>query len=193
MTETQTTIADWAAETFGPSKGPLATLLRANEEMSELLRAVYSEDWTAARLEVADVLIVLCRWSEADGSDLMKAGEDYLSAVAHVPDYFGRSNLDVAICMNGLLADEIADSIAERSWSRLRGVSACAQVLAGKLGFDLWEAIEAKMEVNRARTWARNDDGTGYHVKARAGGPPDRRSGDNRRVDDKRRARLKKR
>ena len=37
--------------------------------------------------------------------------------------------------------------------------------LAGSMDMDLGAAIEAKMEVNRARQWRLSGNGTGYHVK----------------------------
>jgi NTP pyrophosphatase (non-canonical NTP hydrolase) len=37
--------------------------------------------------------------------------------------------------------------------------------LAGVHGRDLAEAVDRKMNINRSRTWVRNGDGTGCHVK----------------------------
>jgi hypothetical protein len=37
-------------------------------------------------------------------------------------------------------------------------------VLADRWGVDLHAHCDAKMEVNRARTWHANGDGTGYHI-----------------------------
>jgi NTP pyrophosphatase (non-canonical NTP hydrolase) len=36
--------------------------------------------------------------------------------------------------------------------------------LAGLLGHDLGEQVDAKMQINRARTWKAAGDGTGGHV-----------------------------
>ncbi|MEQ1781896.1 MAG: nucleotide pyrophosphohydrolase [Hyphomonadaceae bacterium] len=36
--------------------------------------------------------------------------------------------------------------------------------LAGLLGHDLYEQVDAKMVINRARTWKAMGDGTGSHV-----------------------------
>lgn len=41
--------------------------------------------------------------------------------------------------------------------------------LAGLRGFDLGEAVDAKMAINRARKWKALGDGTGYHVKDEGG------------------------
>lgn len=37
--------------------------------------------------------------------------------------------------------------------------------LAHQRGFNLHEAIDQKMQINRNRVWMANGDGTGYHVK----------------------------
>jgi len=42
--ETQETISQWAEETFGPVGSNASVAARANQEMSELLRALTSND-----------------------------------------------------------------------------------------------------------------------------------------------------
>lgn len=37
--------------------------------------------------------------------------------------------------------------------------------LAALKGFDLHAEVDRKMAINRARRWAANGDGTGYHIK----------------------------
>jgi NTP pyrophosphatase (non-canonical NTP hydrolase) len=37
--------------------------------------------------------------------------------------------------------------------------------LADRMGFDLMDEIDRKMEVNRARLWRLSPDGHGYHVR----------------------------
>ncbi|GMV60974.1 MAG: hypothetical protein AMXMBFR74_01430 [Parvibaculum sp.] len=95
--ETQSTIALWGEETFGPVSDPAALARRASIEMEELIEALEKGDTEEAARETADVLILLNR-------------------------------------------------------------------LGTTLGFDLLEAVDAKMKVNRARHWVPAGDGTGRHV-----------------------------
>ena len=94
--ETQSTIARWGEETFGPVSDPVALAKRASIEMDELIEVLEKGDTEEAARETADVLILLNR-------------------------------------------------------------------LGTTLGFDLLEAVDAKMKVNRARRWVPAGDGTGRH------------------------------
>lgn len=67
----QRDISKWQNETFGEPKSNLGIAIRANEEMAELLRCLAADDTDpAARLEVADVVIVLCRLVERLGGTM---------------------------------------------------------------------------------------------------------------------------
>jgi NTP pyrophosphatase (non-canonical NTP hydrolase) len=101
MTESQKSISAWAEQTFGPSGSNIRVAVRAQEELTELLRALSVDDeHPKAAEEVADVVIVLQR-------------------------------------------------------------------LATRLGIDLWQEVERKMTVNRARVWKVDGSGHGYHVRDR--------------------------
>lgn len=70
-TETQQTITAWANETFGTTSSNARVAARANEEMSELLRALTADDThPKARVEIADIAIVLYRLATRLGADL---------------------------------------------------------------------------------------------------------------------------
>jgi NTP pyrophosphatase (non-canonical NTP hydrolase) len=70
--ETQTTVSEWADETFGPSTSNVRVAVRTNEEMAELLRALSTdESHPKAAEEVADIVIVLYRLATRLGVDLM--------------------------------------------------------------------------------------------------------------------------
>jgi hypothetical protein len=56
--------------------------------------------------------------------------------------------------------DKIADEAAD--------VLIVLYGVAGMRGFDLHAEVDRKMAVNRARRWAANGDGTGYHIKTEA-------------------------
>ena len=51
------------------------------------------------------------------------------------------------------IADEIADIII------------CGYQAMTTIGFDMNACVDHKMEINRARKWKLNNDGTGQHVK----------------------------
>ena len=69
--ETQAAIAKWAADMFGDPKSNVRIAARANEEMSELLRALTADDDNfAAANETADIVIVLYRLADRMGFDL---------------------------------------------------------------------------------------------------------------------------
>ena len=61
--ETEQSITDWAAKTFGGEVTPAVLAVRANHEMAELLRELIIHDPSPEKIaeEAADVLIVLYR------------------------------------------------------------------------------------------------------------------------------------
>jgi NTP pyrophosphatase (non-canonical NTP hydrolase) len=70
-TENQKTITAWANETFGHAHSVMRVVVRANEEMAELLRALSTDDHSRkAAAEIADVIIVLCRAATMLGVDI---------------------------------------------------------------------------------------------------------------------------
>ncbi|CAM8655679.1 hypothetical protein [Sphingobium cupriresistens] len=99
MRESTQSIGEWASATFGDAGSDARVAARANEEMSELLRAATSgRPAEHLVVEAADVVIILAR-------------------------------------------------------------------LAYRNGFDLWEEVEKKMAINRARVWKQDGTGHGYHVR----------------------------
>ena len=72
MKETQTTITQWANQTFGVSSSNVRVASRANEEMAELIRALTTDDYNPkAAEEIADVVIVLCRLATQLGCNIL--------------------------------------------------------------------------------------------------------------------------
>jgi len=55
----------------------------------------------------------------------------------------------------------------ERVASEAADVLVLLYRLAHTCGFDLHEALDAKMRVNRGRVWKRDHDGTGHHVRVK--------------------------
>lgn len=158
--ETQESVTAWAAETFGTPKSQLTILLRANEEMAELLQDVERDDREAVRLELADVIIVLYRWAERERIDLFSYNRRASERWARGPA------LELIAHMNRMLAATIESEvlgkhptwyIPEFMWS--------AEEIARIYGVDILDAIDEKMAVNRSRKWVRRGDGCGEHVK----------------------------
>lgn len=74
--ETQTTISQWADETFGAAGSNARVAARANEEMAELMRALTVDDnHPKAVEEIADIVIVLSRLATRLGVDLQSEVE----------------------------------------------------------------------------------------------------------------------
>ncbi|WP_073954729.1 nucleotide pyrophosphohydrolase [Thalassospira sp. TSL5-1] len=69
--ENQTTICQWAEETFGQVADPVALVDRAMMEMQELRAAVVSQDVDEIGRESADVMILLYRLVDQFGLDLL--------------------------------------------------------------------------------------------------------------------------
>jgi NTP pyrophosphatase (non-canonical NTP hydrolase) len=69
MKWTQVSITGWSTQTFG-NRTALATAVRANKEMAELLSALENGEDEVARKEVADVVIVLMQVAQRLNIDL---------------------------------------------------------------------------------------------------------------------------
>lgn len=72
-TEDQKSITAWGEETFGPATGPDVLVIRAQQEMEELLEAVRAGDHAEAALETADVFILLYRVATLCGFEVNEA------------------------------------------------------------------------------------------------------------------------
>lgn len=62
--------------------------------------------------------------------------------------------------------DAIATGDMASAGGELADVAICLYVAASEMGIDLQAAIDAKMAINRSRTWRRDATGCIYHVKA---------------------------
>ena len=84
------------------------------------------------------------------------------------------SNARVAARANEEMAELLrkVTSVTDRSAEDLIAQE-CADVvivlhrLARRCGYDLYEAVDAKMEINRQREWKQDGSGHGYHVRER--------------------------
>lgn len=75
-----------------------------------------------------------------------------------------RANEEMAELLRAVTSDQPIDKVIEEA----ADVVIALARLAGRNGFDLWDAAERKMEVNRARVWKADGTGHGYHVSDKA-------------------------
>lgn len=171
--ETQTSIAEWQDVTFGKSARNFRIAVRANEEMAELLRELSlgaSPEYDARKAieECADVYIVLCRLGDRFGVDLLKS-----SYARNIRDelHFGSKPYEIAAKANLLMARTVlllSYEIPHKAITEVAaGVVGLLKWIVERLGGNLLDAIDRKMDVNRARTWRLDASGHGYHVKER--------------------------
>lgn len=78
-----------------------------------------------------------------------------------------RANEEMAELLRALSADDNHPKAAEE----IADVVIILYRLAQNLGTDLQTEIDRKMEINRNRTWKRDDTGHGYHVRDKGVSP----------------------
>jgi hypothetical protein len=162
MKETQQSISEWAATTFGEPGSNLRVATRAGEEMFELFRDITTgNDPARVIIEAADIAIVLYRLFERLGVTINTS-------------LIRREDPDEGI---QLLAAEANAKLAsvivmlyrphtERSAGySLQQVYYFLEKICKILGGNLQEAIDTKMAINRNRKWKLDGSGHGYHVK----------------------------
>lgn len=71
-----------------------------------------------------------------------------------------RANEEMAELLRALTVDDAHPKAAEE----IADIFIILYRLASKLGVDIGEEIDRKMAVNRAREWAKDNTGHGYHV-----------------------------
>lgn len=182
MTETQGTISEWAAETFGPPSSHARVAGRLIEECAELVReCTAGADRCRIADECADTAIVLCRLAARlaiplpleDRGDL--SGQWLARNLSTHPIDLANEALKrcTAILDFAFTNDRVSSAepiLAEKhSVNRLADALEC---LCRQAGTDLQAAVDAKMAVNRKREWKLTGDGHGHHVRDKAGASP---------------------
>lgn len=158
MKETQASICAWADATFGPPLSDASIAARALHEMAELVTAcVYGEPAEKIGDEAADVVIVLARLGRAMGIDVIQMLTFDPAKVSVTPLVCAaQATENLAITLG---------SLERGGSSRLGATIIWLMRLAAVLFVDLPAAIDAKMQVNRARKWHVDGRGHGEHVK----------------------------
>lgn len=149
--ETQQTISEWARASFGDVGSTRSILTRANCELAELVHAIECGAPTEKiASEIADVIIVLCRYPD-----------DF--------EYVSPANRPLRLHLDSALWNLNGAMNTEHIGAQKRGVREVVDALvriAELLGLNLSDAIDAKMAVNRGRTWVSKGAGHGQHVEA---------------------------
>lgn len=158
--ETQTTIRDWAQTNFGPASDMYRVQARAFEELVEAMKEI-STGGSPEKIavECADVVITLAGRMVLDLAQLAFAeyggpSYDIKQDICCAAQQLGRAMASTALMGPDFEAPSLVGSCVALLWG-----------ICGKLGVDLADAIDAKMQINRARRWAKSTDGTSYHIK----------------------------
>ncbi len=158
MSETQKTIHDWATRTFGPSN-PLDRLVRCNVEAGELLSAIHNQaprHITAG--ELADVQIIFMQVKEGLSYDSPPSNYDPYPTTA--------TEVAAELCVSiGHLLQALAKGLKlDDTWDVVHDTQEIIILLAHTLGVDLDAAVDAKMMINRDRTWQKLESGRFQHA-----------------------------
>lgn len=158
MSETQKTIHEWATRTFGPST-PLDRLVRCNVEAGELLSAIHNmAPLHVIAGEIGDVQIIFMQVKEGLSYDSPSSNYDPFPADA--------TELAAELCVGiGHLLQALAKGLTLGDvWDVVHDIQEILILLAHTIGVDLDECVDAKMKINRARTWRKLESGRFQHA-----------------------------
>src|SRR6266404_473025 len=169
MTETQSTISEWAEATFGPAGSNLRCATRANEEMAELLRELALDDRSPkAPDEAADIAIVLCRLAQRMKFSLTdetaKRSYEFFPRRTSGVSAAISANREMGRLLSRLEIEDDHPQAAQQAAHAAGGVILWLVRLLQISGSDLWQEVDRKMAINRARTWHLDGSGHGYHI-----------------------------
>lgn len=158
--ETPGSISQWANQNFGLASSNFRIVVRANEEMSELLKAVSTGQPTKKILEeVADVAIVMYRYTEnihmkidyAEIQLVHPSVTEYLIAQAN-------TRLAAIIRMVSLWEE---DSYTKYTINELYWI---LRQICVSLRSSLQYEVDSKMAINRQRKWILDGTGQAQHI-----------------------------
>lgn len=100
----------------------------------------------------------------------MKSTEDQKSITLWGEETFGPAvNPAVLVARARMEMDELMEAVEAGDQAEAALEAADVFILLYRVatvcGFDINEAVDRKMAINRARKWARKGDGTGSHIK----------------------------
>jgi hypothetical protein len=160
--ETQAKINEWARETFGGAE-PIGIAVRANVEAAELLSAV-SNNAPGPEIaeEVADVAIILLQATARWDIEVRIPSVDHKAELpANV------ASIDFASMVNVQLAASIFEVLqfSPVPIYRFAIIFDVLSMLATRHGKGLSAEINAKMKINRQRTWEKTKSGHFQHTQ----------------------------
>ncbi len=164
--ENEASITAWADATFKVPSSNLRVAIRANEEFSEFLRAISTDQPLAEQMvEAADVLIVICKLAHRKGLTLQ-------SGIRRKPTYWTYTNplKQAALAMAQLIVDEMGGGNGSSTFisNPITELTEALEAYCGSFQCDVWKVVDEKMTINRKRVWNVGPDGCGYHVRERA-------------------------
>ncbi len=101
----------------------------------------------------------------------MSHAEDQTSVTAWGEDTFGPATGPAVLVERAMLEmEELVEAVRAGDHAEAALETADVFILLYRVatlcGFDVNEAVDRKMQINRGRTWARKGDGTGSHIKS---------------------------
>jgi len=155
--ETQDTIVAWSRETFGPPASAELIAARAAEESCELASGYFGGgDLADLGAELADVFIVTCQVAELYNIKMLI--KDGATAQPHrvlAPQVLNLS----AVILAGTVDEKLHIT------PHLRALQDVLTIMAVSIGSKtLQELVDAKMQINRGRSWKTDKNGVGQHV-----------------------------
>jgi NTP pyrophosphatase (non-canonical NTP hydrolase) len=112
-----------------------------------------------------------CRfWAAYDKESAVDKTEDQISITAWGEETFGpATGPDVLVARALVEMDELLEVVRAGDLAAAALETADVFILlyrvASLCGFDVQDAVDRKMQINRKRRWRRTGDGTGSHIK----------------------------
>lgn len=163
MIETPKTILEWSQVTFG-QRSPLRIATRGSKEVNELMCAILDDGEAGAiHEEMADCAIMLWQVAEILGAHPQP---DFI--VPSSPERVGRKGWAIKLqSRTTVLLSELSlpGGPSGPAVNVLEDVLKVLGLLSWAFGIDLQDHVNAKMRINRARSWAQLSNGSYQHVE----------------------------
>ena len=157
--ETPEMIGEWASSTFGNLARPEVMAARVNCEAAELHLAIMQDKVEEIYEEAADVYITLCHMA----SNLQKSYTDVgvVKGVFSDP-VWGIGPMSIPCVMYSLTTHADSRNVL-MTMDLMIEVRRLLATIEAQYDFFLQEAVDAKMKINRARSWS-VVNGVGQHI-----------------------------
>lgn len=163
-TESPKSIYDWGAATFGP-RIPTIMAVRTGMEVAELVIAFANDhDFDKKRDELSDVAIMLWQLAVTHSVDARPTPSiSFINPQGHGP-------LAFVMALNHAFSVYLERLVCKGSepYEWLKKALMALEEIAALMGLDLPSLVDAKMQINRARTWKCLDKGVFQHATVAA-------------------------